>query len=82
MGWLGDEPVACISVVAYGDAYGFLGFYICRPEFRKRFLRQLNGKSEARERQIRNPKHEIRNKQKNDKLPNDETRRSARQRVA
>lgn len=34
MGWLGDEPVACISVVAYGDAYGFLGFYICRPEFR------------------------------------------------
>ena len=34
MGWLGDEPVACISVVAYGAAYGFLGFYICRPEFR------------------------------------------------
>ncbi len=34
MGWLGDEPVACISVVAYGKAYGFLGFYICRPELR------------------------------------------------
>ncbi len=34
MGFLGDEPVACISVVAYGEAYGFLGLYICRPEFR------------------------------------------------
>jgi hypothetical protein len=34
MGFLGDEPVACISVVAYGDAFGFLGLYICRPEFR------------------------------------------------
>ena len=34
MGFIGEEPVACISVVAYGDAYGFLGFYICRPEFR------------------------------------------------
>ena len=32
MGFLGDEPVACISVVSYGDAYGFLGFYICRPD--------------------------------------------------
>ncbi len=34
MGFIGEEPVACISVVAYGEAYGFLGFYICRPEFR------------------------------------------------
>ena len=34
MGFIGEEPVACISVVAYGPAYGFLGFYICRPEFR------------------------------------------------
>jgi GNAT superfamily N-acetyltransferase len=34
MGFLGAEPVACISVVAYGAAYGFLGLYICRPEFR------------------------------------------------
>ncbi len=34
MGFIGEEPVACISVVAYGDAYGFLGLYICRPEFR------------------------------------------------
>ncbi len=36
MGFLGDEPVACISVVAYGDAYGFLGFYICHPDHRGR----------------------------------------------
>ncbi len=34
MGFIGEEPVACISVVAYGEAYGFLGLYICRPEFR------------------------------------------------
>ena len=34
MGFLGDEPVAAISVVAYGAAFGFLGLYICRPEFR------------------------------------------------
>jgi hypothetical protein len=34
MGWLDDEPIACISVVAQGEAYGFLGLYICRPEFR------------------------------------------------
>ena len=31
---LGDEPVACISVVRHSDAFGFLGFYICRPEHR------------------------------------------------
>ncbi len=34
MGFIDEQPVACISVVAYGDAYGFLGLYICRPEFR------------------------------------------------
>ena len=34
MGFLGDEPVASISVVRYGDRFGFLGFYICRPDFR------------------------------------------------
>ncbi|MGE0688957.1 MAG: GNAT family N-acetyltransferase, partial [Dehalococcoidia bacterium] len=26
VGYLGDEPVACISAVRYGDDYGFLGF--------------------------------------------------------
>jgi GNAT superfamily N-acetyltransferase len=32
---LGDaEPVGCISVVRYGPAFGFLGFYIVRPEWR------------------------------------------------
>ena len=30
------QPVGCISVVAYDDAFGFLGFYIVRPEFRGR----------------------------------------------
>ena len=34
MGFLGDAPVAAISVVAYGPAFGFLGFYIVRPEHR------------------------------------------------
>eukprot|EP00953_Heterococcus_sp_UTEX-ZZ885_P018295 10216-Heterococcus_DN1.PRE.4 len=27
-------PVACISAVAYNDAYGFIGCYICHPEHR------------------------------------------------
>ncbi len=27
-------PVACISAVRSGESYGFIGFYICRPEFR------------------------------------------------
>lgn len=30
------EPVACISVVRYGEDFGFLGFYIVRPEARGR----------------------------------------------
>ncbi|SDB07075.1 GNAT family N-acetyltransferase [Bauldia litoralis] len=34
IGWLGDKPVTCISVVAYDDAYGFLGFYIAHPDHR------------------------------------------------
>lgn len=36
MGWEGDEPVACISVVRHAPGYGFLGLYICRPEWRGR----------------------------------------------
>ncbi|MEJ1158302.1 GNAT family N-acetyltransferase [Prosthecomicrobium sp. N25] len=28
------EAVASVSVVSYGEDFGFLGFYICRPEFR------------------------------------------------
>jgi GNAT superfamily N-acetyltransferase len=34
VGLLGDEPVASISVVRYGADFGFLGFYIVRPEYR------------------------------------------------
>ncbi len=34
MGWEGTEPVACISVVRHSADYGFLGLYICRPEWR------------------------------------------------
>ncbi|MDH3666437.1 MAG: GNAT family N-acetyltransferase [Paracoccaceae bacterium] len=34
MGWLGDEPVSSISVVRYGDGFGFLGFYIVTPGWR------------------------------------------------
>ncbi len=30
------EPIACISAVSYGESYGFLGFYIVKPEYRKR----------------------------------------------
>ncbi|MEE9904642.1 MAG: GNAT family N-acetyltransferase [Chlorobium sp.] len=33
-GWLGDEQVAAISVVRYGSSFGFLGFYIVRPDCR------------------------------------------------
>src|SRR6187551_2105909 len=36
VGYLGDELVAMISAVAYGDGYGFLGFYIVKPEQRGR----------------------------------------------
>ncbi len=34
IGELDGEPVATISVVKYGKAFGFLGFYIVKPEFR------------------------------------------------
>jgi len=34
IGFLGDVPITSISVVRYGGDYGFLGFYICRPEHR------------------------------------------------
>ncbi len=36
IGELEGEPVGCISTVAYGDTFGFLGLYIVRPEFRGR----------------------------------------------
>lgn len=34
IGLLGDEPIATISVVRYGHSFGFLGFYIVKPEYR------------------------------------------------
>jgi len=34
IGLLDDEPVAAISAVKYGDSFGFLGFYIVKPEYR------------------------------------------------
>ena len=34
MGWLGDEPVAAIAAVKYGETFGFVGLYIVRPTFR------------------------------------------------
>lgn len=33
LGLLNGEPIGCISAVSYGD-FGFLGFYIVRPEHR------------------------------------------------
>jgi GNAT superfamily N-acetyltransferase len=33
---VGDEPVGCVSAVAYGPAYGFLGLYLVRPQWRGR----------------------------------------------
>ncbi|MGV3617515.1 MAG: GNAT family N-acetyltransferase [Fimbriimonas sp.] len=36
IGELGTEPVGCISAVAYGADYGFIGLYVVRPEFRGR----------------------------------------------
>ena len=34
MAHLGDEPVGSVSAVSYGGEYGFLGFYIVKPEHR------------------------------------------------
>lgn len=34
MGWIGEEPVASIAVVRHNDDFGFLGLYICRPDWR------------------------------------------------
>ncbi|MEM8541112.1 MAG: GNAT family N-acetyltransferase [Pseudomonadota bacterium] len=35
MGWIDDVAVSSISVVRYGQAFGFLGFYIVHPEHRR-----------------------------------------------
>lgn len=36
IGTLDNEPVAMVSAVAYGDVYGFMGFYIVKPDERNR----------------------------------------------
>lgn len=36
MGWLGETPVAAISVVRHSAAYGFLGLYLVHPDHRGR----------------------------------------------
>ncbi len=38
IGLLDGEPIGCVSAVAYGTSYGFLGFYIVRPAYRKQGL--------------------------------------------
>lgn len=34
MAFVDGDPAASISVVNYGQSFGFLGFYICRPDMR------------------------------------------------
>ncbi|MEP0521383.1 MAG: GNAT family N-acetyltransferase [Hyphomicrobiales bacterium] len=34
MGWIGEKPVSSISVVRYGEGFGFLGFYIVNKDYR------------------------------------------------
>jgi ribosomal protein S18 acetylase RimI-like enzyme len=36
LGVIDEEPISCISAVAYDDRFGFIGFYIVRPAFRGR----------------------------------------------
>jgi ribosomal protein S18 acetylase RimI-like enzyme len=34
IGLLDDQPIASICAIRYGESFGFLGFYIVKPEFR------------------------------------------------
>lgn len=34
VGTLNDEPIGCVSAVAYGDTFGFIGLYIVSPAHR------------------------------------------------
>jgi len=36
MGVLDNEPISSISAVSYGGKFGFLGFYITKPEYREK----------------------------------------------
>jgi len=39
----GGEPIGCVSAVAYDKHYGFLGFYIVKPQYRGRVLACSSG---------------------------------------
>ncbi len=34
IGEIDDEPIGCITAVAYNDFFGFIGLYLVKPEFR------------------------------------------------
>ena len=34
VGMLNDEPISCISAVAYDNTFGFIGFYMVKPAYR------------------------------------------------
>jgi len=34
IGFLDEDPIATISVIKYSESFGFLGFYIVKPEYR------------------------------------------------
>ncbi|MFM1878931.1 MAG: hypothetical protein RLZZ241_1797 [Bacteroidota bacterium] len=34
IGMLNGEPISCISAVKYSESFGFIGFYIVKPEYR------------------------------------------------
>ncbi len=36
MGFIDNDPIGCISAVSYGKDFGFLGFYIVKPEYRRK----------------------------------------------
>src|SRR5690606_26411287 len=38
MGWVDNQPAACISGLRYGSSYGFIGLYIVQPHLRGRGL--------------------------------------------
>ncbi len=46
MGFLNDEPVSSISAVRYGKGFGFIGFFMVKPELRgKGFGFEIGGLS-------------------------------------
>ena len=54
IGLLGDQPIASISAIRYGESFGFIGFYMVKPEYRgkgygiriwKAGLRYLEGRN-------------------------------------